>query len=466
MIEAELIVNTNSYHETIGPTLTGSYNICTDSRILKSGDIFVALYGPSFNGTEFVEKAFEKGACAAIISKSSFTKSIEDDLSVKYNRPIIIVSDTYQFIAELAVLRLHQWKSNGGIVVGLTGSNGKTTHKELLKALFSSCLGEKHVHVTKGNLNNHIGVPLTIFGINEQHKVAVIEMGTNHPGEIKTLCEIALPDHGLITNIGQSHLQFLKNENGVFEEKRTLFDYVKNINEEGFFVVNADDPYLDKLVGLENLIKWKADEFPYFVKITHKSLTFKLHNNTHIVKNPNLYGEHNFKNLMNCLLLAISLFPECEKSILHSARTLELPRNNRSCWTKFKGLEVFLDAYNANPASMEAGLLYFAAELNAKNAVMDKVLVILGDMNELGDLSEQYHIKIGQLVKKLGFLNAIFIGRYASHYKDGYGEGVKIFDCADELIPDFARLTKKYTHIFIKGSRALQLERLLDINDN
>ena len=402
--------------------------ICTDTREIKENGIFFALKGDNFNGNKFAEQAISKGCAYAIIDDKEYCK----------NDKIILVEnvlDTLQLVAQ------YHRKQVDIPVIGITGTNGKTTSKELIHAVLSS---RNNCYATKGNLNNHIGVPLSILEINKNHEIAIIEMGANHIGEITALCKIAQPNFGVITNIGKAHLEGFGNFEGVIKAKSELYNYIKE-NEGTIFVNNEDGLLINLSDGLETISYGKkgncygeiSDSTP-FVNLLFYNKRIK----------SNLIGDYQFYNMMlaSCIGKHFGVSTENIKLAIENYT----PDNNRSQIIETKNNTLILDAYNANPSSMTSMLHSFAKQ-NYKNK-----LCVLGDMLEMGSTSSQEHKIIIDLVNKLK-LECIFIGKeFAEVHKQAYNNT----DTFSEVLKE--KPIKKKT-ILLKGSRGIALERLVKL---
>lgn len=447
MIENKLFTRPSSFLKSWGDLKDGSLKLCWDSRSHESGQGFIALKGDSFDGADFLEEVIGRGCPLAIVSKDP------KKLCETYPQTIFIeVSDTENYLQELAHLHLLNWKKEDKKVIGITGSNGKTTTKEMLYHLLNKAYPGA-IHKTTGNYNNHLGVPFTLLGLNESHQVAIVEMGTNHPGEIKFLCYLSCPDHGIITNIGPAHLEFFKSVENVFTEKSELLNAVRG---KGVFVRNGDDPYLAKIKPFEGLITFGEKNGDVF---KHNSVTLK---SGDILENEHLMGRHNFENLTSAFLLSYALFPLKKEAFIFAARSFK-PRNNRSLWVEKGEKKFFLDAYNANPVSMKASLNAFIKFTENNNIAQKDCLFILGDMNELGKDSENFHHTMGSYLNDLSVKNVAFLGKFSSNYGKGYKNPSKIYLNKPNLEKDWPKLIKSFKYVFLKGSRSLQLESLLDI---
>lgn len=436
--------------------------INTDSRSFAAGETFVALVGENFDAFNYLESVLSLDAKVVVIASTKEREELIPMLAAFYPKTLFItVSDTLLFLQELATLHMEAWKKadKDRKVIGVTGSNGKTTHKEMIYFLLNSILPGK-VLATKGNLNNHIGVPLTVFKLTKKHKVAIIEMGMNHAGEIKVLTDIAKPEHGMITNIGAAHIEFLKTMENIFKEKGTLYDaVVKNSKGKGIFVVNGDDQYLAKLKKSKGLMTYGEKNGDIKVAINGDEITFNIDKKNVLINNKNIFEHHNLKNLAGTTIFAMNLFPKKIKELTKAASSYEQPSMNRSQWIG----NIFLDAYNANPSSMRVSLDSFVTVIKNKGASLDDCYFVLGDMNELGDHAPAMHKEIAEHVKGLGIKNVTFIGRYREFYLNGYANPVSHYLTKEEFYPEWKELRSKYKFVFVKASRSLQLETLMTI---
>lgn len=436
--------------------------INTDSRTFLKGETFVALVGDNFDAFNYLESVLEKEAKVVVINSTKEREELVLMLAALYPKTLFItVTDTLTFLQELARLHIESWKKadKERKIIGVTGSNGKTTHKEMIAFLLNSILPGK-VLATKGNLNNHIGVPLTIFRLTKKHKVAIIEMGMNHGGEIKVLCDIAHPEHGMITNIGAAHIEFLKTMEGIFKEKGTLYEsVVQNTKGKGSFVVNADDPYLVRLKKSKGLVTYGEKNGDVLIKIEGDQISFHIDKKDVLITNKNIFEHHNLKNLAGTTIFAMSLFPKKLKALEAAASLYEQPNMNRSQWMG----NVFLDAYNANPSSMRVSLDSFVTVMKNKGVSLDECYFVLGDMNELGDHAPKMHQEIAEHVKNLGITNVTFIGRYREFYLRGFENPTSHYLTKEEFFSEWKEIRKKYKFVFVKASRSLQLETLMNI---
>ncbi len=412
-----------------------SKGVSTDTRSIKSGTIFFALKGDNFNANKFATDAIELGALFSVVDEEP---EIEND-------KLIVVNNVLEALQDLA--HFHR-KYLDIPIIAITGSNGKTTSKELI----SSVLSEQFtVFATKGNFNNHIGVPLTLLEMDNSTNIGVVEMGANHIGEIRKLCEIAAPDYGYITNFGKAHLEGFGSLQGVIRGKRELYDYL--ISNSGLVFINADDSkQLKQIKDYNNVFK--------FSKSKNSDLEIFMQAKTPFVKinfldqeiQSQLIGAYNFSNIA----AAISIGHYFELDFLKIKKGIELyqPKNNRSQIIKQKSNTIILDAYNANPTSMNVALDNFSLMKG------DNKIVILGDMFELGDESFNEHKAVIDLVNSLNFTFTYYVGQYFIKHKF-LSESVFFFDNTDVLKRHFQSLSISNSVILVKGSRGMSLEVLL-----
>jgi UDP-N-acetylmuramoyl-tripeptide--D-alanyl-D-alanine ligase len=417
-----------------------STGITTDSRTVGKGQMFFALWGGNYNGNKFAAEALEKGALCAVI---------DDPLLETENT--ILVDDC---LFELQALATHHRKTMNVPVIAITGTNGKTTTKELLAAIMSK---KVKVHYTKGNLNNHIGVPLTILSAPAATEMMIIEMGANHIGEIRSLCLIAKPEYGIITNIGSAHLEGFGSVDGVIRAKTELYEYLKKVNgialfndknpllaEKIFRNVNRAVPFSDP-TGTELLVEKLPSELNLNVSVSYFHETYNI--------KTNLFGDYNLENIKAAV--ATGLFFDVKLKDIAEAVESYFPANNRSQVKETSNNTLICDSYNANPVSMHLALESFSL-MNK-----EKKLVILGDMLELGEKSEDEHKKIIEELKSLKFENALLAGPIFS--KASQKSGFKSFVSVAKLIDHLkAEQVKGYT-VLIKGSRGMGLEKIYDL---
>lgn len=437
--------------------------VTTDSRRIEGKNTFIALKGENFNGNDYINDVIAKGLEVVIFSSDQET-SYEEVQSRHKSIVFIDVTSTYDFILELARVVSLRWQSLGGQTIGITGSNGKTTNKEMMFALLDEVFPEA-VNKTQGNLNNHIGVPLTIFNLSEKHKVNLVEMGMNHRHEIQPLVNAANPSAGLITSIGPAHLENLGSIENIFLEKKTLYDWVDSLEvptAKKCFVVNDRDTYLKKL-----------PEQPWCHRLNEDNLVlvnkgFKLHyqGRTISIENKKIYGDHSKLNLAQCFYLCFMMFPEHEEKFIAAANSFQMPSMNRGDFFKIEDTYVYLDAYNANPASVRSSLDAFTQRCHELEIPQGERLYILGDMNELGEDSLKLHQETGRYLKDLGVEKAWFVGAQSEHWAKGFSRDAQTFADRVELKKSLDKELRAYKAVFIKASRSLQLESIIDINDS
>jgi len=413
-------------------------HVTTDTRKCEPGSIFFALKGANFDGNTFAETALKKGCAWAVV----------DDVQVaEKNSRMIKVDDGLKALQQLAS---YHRKTLGTTIVQITGTNGKTTTKELISAV----LAEKfNVHSTQGNLNNHIGVPLTLLGMTEKHDIAVIETGANHPGEISMLSNIVQPDCGLITNVGIAHLEGFGSFEGVVRTKCELYHYLRQ-HTDGFAFVHADNEILRQncndlpfytygCTGNGYNVEGEALECNPFLKLKWRSKGGEWQ-----IVQTHLVGSYNHANVLAAA--AVGLRFGVDESLITKAIENYTPTNHRSEWMKTAHNQLIVDAYNANPTSMAAALDNFSA-IKAN----DKMLII-GEMRELGAASHKAHEKIVKQIKETGISNVWLIGKEYFPYKDLYTWFEDIESAEDWLRthPVIGKL------ILVKGSNSTKLYRL------
>ena len=410
--------------------------ISTDTRKITQNSMFVALKGPSFDANKFAVEALSKGAKFAVV----------DDPHIELAPGIILVNDCLQFLQDLA--RYHRKKLQCP-VIGITGSNGKTTTKELLFAVLKN---KFETYSTQGNLNNHIGVPLTILAIPLTAEMAIVEMGANHIGEIADLCTIAQPTHGIITNIGHAHIEGFGSFEGVLRAKSELYHYL--IEHQGIAFVNSSDEVLknmSKRFGKPVFYPSVGDFFEAtfieanpFVKFSDSD--GKLHET-------NLLGKYNFINI--AAALCIGTYFGVDSSEAYRTAENYIPDNNRSQIIQHGSNTIILDAYNANPSSMDVAIDSFD-EINNVNKV-----VILGDMFELGNISELEHQKIGEKLSNSSISHVLLVGDQMRFAQKACA-GSKHFTTKMDLVEYLKKEKFDHAHILIKASRGIGLETIVD----
>jgi UDP-N-acetylmuramoyl-tripeptide--D-alanyl-D-alanine ligase len=420
--------------------------ICTDTRKIIKGSIFFALKGANFNANEFAAKAIEQGCSYAVIDEEKYFVEGKTFL-------------TDDVLKELQRLANYHRKQLSIPFLAITGSNAKTTHKELINAVLSK---KYRTLATTGNLNNHIGVPLTLLEIKKEHEFAIIEMGANHKGEIDELCRIAEPDYGLITNIGKAHLEGFGGIEGVKQGKSELYKFLKV--KQGKVFVNGDDETLMQLCADNDKITYGAKKlydmigkelspgndgdlggvrFKFTTRYGEKDWNKLPEIQT------NMVGSYNF---INCLAAAaIGNYFKISDEQIREALEEYSPNMNRSQLIKTEKNIILLDAYNANPNSMKAAIENFAGYKAGKK------MLLLGDMFELGEYSAEEHNRIAELLKEKKFTNVILVGQEFSKLDAG---PFKTFKTTSECFDYLKNLNVEGTTILIKGSRGMKMETL------
>lgn len=388
--------------------------------------MFFALKGEHFNGNKFASKALALGASYAIV----------DEVEYKTDPRIILVDDALETLQKLANYHRKKLKT---IIIGLTGSNGKTTTKELINAVLSK---KYNTYATQGNLNNHIGVPLTLLSITKNTEIGIVEMGANHQKEIEFLANICEPDYGYITNFGKAHLEGFGGVEGVIKGKSELYTFLKENNKIAF-INPKDGIQVQKTKSIKTIAFLKdityLDVNP-FVSLSYYNETI----------HSNLIGKYNYNNI--AVACTIGYYFKVNEKDVKEAIEGYIPNNNRSQIIKKESNTIVLDAYNANPSSMAAALENFSV-LKAESKT-----VILGDMFELGDDATKEHAAIVKLTNELNFNHCFFVGEhfFNLHTKSNF------FRTFDDLSNYISKISLEHQTILIKGSRGMRLERLLD----
>lgn len=433
--------------------------VSIDTRTIKKGELFVAIRGGAFDGHDFVSQAFEMGACGAVIDRSQsdkIEKRIKDN-----TKALIAVDDTIMALQEMAAFHRQKYYIR---VVGVTGTNGKTTTKEMIARILGQRLW---VLKNEGNLNNHIGVPLTLLRLNKRHQAAVIEMGMSGIGEIARLCEIAAPNIGVVTNIGAAHLEGLGSIENVIKAKGEV---VESLSESDTAVINADDK---NSVSLKNKAKGKVITFGidndadimavdirhqrpsgaiFTIKKGHDEISVRL----------SMSGRHNIYNALAAAAAAVMLNFDLE-DIKAGLEGFEPFKMRSEIMVLNSGVRIINDSYNANPASMEAAIRLLS---DFKNN--GRTFAVLGDMFELGDYAREAHLNTGRAAVDSGIDYLIAVGELAGFIASGASSaGMKqdnIFVCMDhqEAVDILNRLTHSGDTVLIKGSRKMAMERITE----
>lgn len=407
-----------------------SKGITIDSRNVTPGQIFISLKGDNFDGNKFAKSALDAGAAFAIV----------ENLPITDDNRYIVVDDGLKTLQLLA--NIHRKKMNVP-TFALTGSNGKTTTKELISRVLSK---KYKVHATKGNLNNHIGVPLTILSAPIDTQFLFIEMGANHQGEIARLCQIAEPNFVAITNIGKAHLEGFGGEQGVIKGKGEIYAFASQ--NDALVFINDEDPVLLSILNPKTkTVRYHGDSM---LSCPSSQNPLVLQWNDIILKT-HLYGQYNIGNIS--LAITVGMYFDVPSIDIQEALESYTPENNRSQIKDLRSNKLIMDAYNANPSSMKASL-------ENLSAIPGKKMVILGDMLELGESTEPEHTKVLELIQSFDLYDTIFIGEHFYKLKDSFA-GNFFLTTSDAKIY-FNSLKLENTTILIKGSRGLAVEKIFD----
>lgn len=409
--------------------IKANFNFITDSRKISSGCVFFALKGDNFNGNSFAIKALEQGASYAVV-----------DENVGTDKRLILVDDVLTYMQELA--HFHR-KCFDIPVVGICGSNGKTTTKNLIYRV----LAKKYkTHCTQGNFNNHIGVPITLLEMPQDAEVAIIELGTNSPGEIAELCSITNPNYGLITNIGKEHLEGFGTLEAVAKEESEIYHYL--LKNKGTAFINADDDWLSRMSrGLENKILFtkadcKIETLVPTIQFSYKNVSFT----------SSLMGDYNLDNILTAIAIGEHL--RVDLQYIRDGIAEYQPDNNRSQLIQKGTNTILLDAYNANPSSMQVAISNFA-----KMPQIQKVL-ILGDMFEMGPTANQEHDELLQWCTQFGFTKIYTLGDHFAAIS--VNSDISTPSSMEKLGEEIKTVDYQNTAFLIKGSRGMKMERVVD----
>lgn len=408
--------------------------VTTDSRNCPEGSMFIALKGETFNGNAFAAQALKQGCRYAVIDESEYA-----------GEGTILVDNCLQALQQLANYHRRQLKTP---VIGITGTNGKTTTKELISTVLSRKFNTLY---TEGNFNNHIGVPLTLLRLTKEHEMAVVEMGANHPGEIKTLVHIAEPDYGIITNVGKAHLQGFGSFEGVIRTKGELYDFLRAKGGATIFIQN-ENPYLNGIAEGLTCVRYGQTAGLYvsgeliscspFLSFRWTAEGVSHEVNTHLI------GSYNLDNMLAAA--AIGRYFGVSDDDISSALASYLPHNNRSQLKETADNKLIVDAYNANPTSMMAALKNF------RQVEAPHKMVILGDMKELGEASREEHQKVVDYLTECGFDRIVLVGPEFAAATHSY----QTFQHVDEVLADIRIHKPQGYYILIKGSNSMKLSQL------
>ncbi|MGD9493744.1 MAG: UDP-N-acetylmuramoyl-tripeptide--D-alanyl-D-alanine ligase [Bacteroidales bacterium] len=418
--------------------ITDSAGVSIDTRSLKPEMVFFAFQGEKYDANNFIQQALDAGAALVVTQNPAFEKHPQ----------CYFTNNTLKTLQEIALWKRKQMKA---IVIGITGTNGKTTTKELMREALSAA---GTVEATQGNLNNHIGVPLTLLSMNNDTDFAIVEMGANHPGEIEFLCNIACPDYGVITNIGRAHLEGFGSFEGVIKTKTELYSFIAR--NKGSVFVNEDDPLLVKLS--EGCKKILYGTKTLDVSIVNDANPFlRCHwkvNEEGFFTQTKLSGSYNLPNLLTAISIGLHFGAKAKE--ISEKLSEYTPSNMRSQWIETERNQLILDAYNANPSSMSAALKNFA------DLQTEKKLPVLGDMLELGSYSDNEHHAILELLKELPFKSAVLIGPCFSKFRNEFPAFLFFSNTAEAKTALTKNIISGFT-ILLKGSRGIGVDTLKEI---
>ena len=413
--------------------------ISINSKKIKKDDIFIAIKGLNFDGHDYINEAFKNGAIAAIISDEE-----------KISKNTILVNDTKKSLADISSLILMKFKP---FVIGITGSNGKTTTKELIKSILDSNYGTNKILATQANYNNDIGLPLTIFNLNSEHSHIVLEMGMNHPKEISYLANIAPPNFAVITNIGEAHIENFKNREAIANEKK---DILRNLKAEGIAILPKDSEFFNFLVkDLKNVkvlsFGMRKDADISCELLNHKKILIKTPKYDLEIKSK-LLGHNNISNILAAVTCAYQLkinptkIKEGIENITPIPSRLELKEGK-------KRAAIIDDTYNANPSS-------FLSAIEVLNEFPGKKILVIGDMAELGENSRIYHQELSRTIKKTKINITLGLGKYTKEIITLLGRNNTWFRSKDDLVKHLYSCMKGST-ILVKGSRSMKMEEIV-----
>jgi UDP-N-acetylmuramoyl-tripeptide--D-alanyl-D-alanine ligase len=425
--------------------------VSTDSRRVGRGELFIALKGANFDGHSFVANAFGKGALAAIVDASFGFDSVPD-------KPLLVVEDTTRALGELA--HLQRMKSKIPFIA-IGGSNGKTTTKDMVSSVLATSY---NVLSTEGNLNNHIGVPQMLLLLQKEHDLAVIEIGTNHPGEIDYLCQLLAPTHGLITNIGREHLEFFKSVEGVAEEEGVLFEHLRKRKKSVTFVNTDNQLVRSKAKGMRRQVTYGMHAKRIDIRgkiigidgVGRTSFEYRCKKPTaHDIIRLRIPGEHNSMNALAAV--AIGLTFKVPATRIRKALESFRPTANRMEVLNYEGVVIYNDTYNANPDSMISALRTLAS-----TNVAGKRIAVLGDMRELGEQGMEEHERVGREAAQLGIDYILTYGELSrSIHKGAKVESALHYDQKNILAEYLAELIAPGDAVLVKGSRGMKMEDIV-----
>ncbi len=416
--------------------------VTTDSRMCSKGSIFFALKGERFNGNLFAGEALKAGCAYAVVDEQ--VDEVEDERIIRVDNVLVALQNLATYHREKLKIP----------IIAVTGTNGKTTTKELIAIGLSR---EFKVAYTQGNYNNHIGVPLTLLTMNRTHEIGVIEMGANHLGEIKELCEIAKPNYGLITNVGKAHLEGFGTLENVIRAKCELYDYIRE--NEGKVFVNKDNPYLvDNSDGMDRILYGKNDPTLFASGVLVDATPFmefdwSFFDRSYRVKT-RLVGEFNFDNAISAV--AVCKFFGINAERISAALEEYEPVNHRSQFKRTARNDLIIDTYNANPASMKASLEFFS---NVPTSLPK--MVVVGEMKELGETAIEEHQRLLDFLAKQSLGKVVLVGELFREFPATCSE-YEVYDRVEELIERLKAKPVANHYILLKGSHSVSLEKAID----
>jgi UDP-N-acetylmuramoyl-tripeptide--D-alanyl-D-alanine ligase len=475
LIEKKLI-NQNSLPSLAPKDLLEKLILTIDTRKVGDANSFLAMKGEKFNSFEFIKNLVGTSIHFIFYEDNQqnklLLKNYQEDPALKNQFYFIPILSDLIFLQKFAYYYGQAWRhlSPHHYAIGISGSNGKTSNKDILSFLLSDLLPGKVISTLK-NDNNHIGVPLTILRLREDSQILICELGSNHPGEMKVLLDILRPDIGLTTNIGQTHLEFFSTLNDVFLEEGLLYHYIAESTEaKRRFYLNDHDSYLNKL----KIETWVLPFSKFNLHATDHSISLKWSGKDLIIQNQWIWGKHNFLNLGVCLVMAFELAEklnvfskETESLLIKSASQFKF-QNLRSEWRDIEGKKYFVDAYNANPSSMKVALSSFVNFINLNHYQSSEAVIVIGDMRELGDHTQSCHEDLGSYLNDLTQsghdIKMVYVGEFGNFVSSKYKGELKIFPNVLDCSKDWNKIITDKKLVFLKASRAIKLENLINLS--
>ncbi len=427
-------------------------SVSKDSRNIHRGDIYIAIKGERFDGHKFIDQAEKSGAVAALVSEKQ-----------RSELPQLCVSDTRLALGQLAAYWTQQWhQMDAHMLVGITGSNGKTTVKEMCRSIFSQAIGSEDILCTRGNLNNDIGMPLTLLGLRDNHRYAVIEMGANHSGEINYLSDIAKPDIAVITNVGSAHLEGFGSEEKIAAAKAEIFN---GLSSRGIAIINSDDRFAGKWlqqISVHSHLAFsmknkKADIYAWPMKNGKYGITTP---QGEIVIQLSVPGKHNVMNALAATAVACAVGINLQ-AITEGLQTFE-NISGRLKYTVLKNGSVIIDdSYNANPLSVRAAIDVLVEQCGHAGSQLTKCILVLGDMAELGGDAARLHAETGKYARTTGVDVVYTSGQYGKNTVDAFGQAGVFFATQEDVINHLLTTLQGGEVILIKGSRSAHMDKVV-----